>query len=279
MTEYFHGPVDDPYREENVVALDKYEDDRIWKITMNRPSRLNSIGGGLGSALTEAWEAFRDTPTARVAILTGAGRAFSAGADLKQTAEIREKVAAGGPAPYSGGRSWIPLAESLNMWKPTIAAINGYAIAGGFMMAMQCDIRIIAQSARVGIAEVRWNMGGAGWMAPLTRQMHLGHALELCIWGDEQWDADKCFRTGWANAVAADDQLDETAMTWARRILALAPRSSRNIKEALYRGPYMNPLESSRFGSVLEQNLVGMQDSIEGPKAFAERRVPNFIDG
>ena len=120
------GPASDPYREENVVALDKHEDDRIWQITMNRPHRLNAIGGGLGSALTEAWEAFRDDPNARVAILTGAGRAFSAGADLRQTAEIREKVAAGGPPPSTAPqRSWIPLAESLNLWKPTIAAING----------------------------------------------------------------------------------------------------------------------------------------------------------
>ena len=110
MTEYFHGAANDPYREENIVLVDKHDDDRIWVITMNRPHRLNSIGGGLGSALTDAWEAFRDDPDGRVAILTGAGRAFSAGADLKQTAEIRQKMAEGGPPPVPGcvrGGPWV----------------------------------------------------------------------------------------------------------------------------------------------------------------------------
>ena len=277
MSEYFHGPDNDPYREENIVRLDKHDEDRIWVITMNRPERLNAIGGGMVSALTGAWEAFRDDPKARVAVLTGAGRAFSAGADLKQTAEIRQRVAEGGPPPVAQ-RSWSPLSELLNLWKPTIAAINGYAIAGGFMMAMQCDIRIMAESARIGIAETRWNMGGAGWMAPLTRQIGLGHALELCLWGDVQWDAKKAYEVGWANVVVPDDRLMDTAMDWARRCVDLAPRAQRNIKEALYRGVYMNPLEVQAFGRAIEQNLQGMKDSIEGPTAFAERRRPNFID-
>src|SRR5690606_31531309 len=143
----------------------------------------------MGGALTEALEQYHQDPQARVAIITGAGdRAFCAGADLIETAEIRQAEAEGREPPSRGmGRLGIfNMSEAWGMWKPTIAAINGFAIAGGFMIAMQCDIRIIAEEAKVGVAEARWNMPGAAWMAPLTRQMTLGNALELCLWADTQ---------------------------------------------------------------------------------------------
>lgn len=264
-----------------VVLMDKYEDGKIYVITMNRPHRMNALGGGMGEALYDAWAEFRDNPKARVAILTGAGdRAFCAGADLIETAERRQAEASGekpvGPPPRP--RSWIPLSEGMNLWKPTIAAINGYAIAGGFMVAMQCDIRIAAEHARIGIAEVRWNMGGASWMVPITRQIGLGIALELVLWGDTQFTAQRAHEMGWVNKVVPKEQLMPTAMEYAQRALDMAPRQVRNIKEALYRGYYMNPLEGAAFGRAIEQNLAGMKDSIEGPKAFAEKRRPNFQD-
>lgn len=269
------------------VLVDKHEDGKIHVITLNRPHRMNSLGGGLRGALHAAYVDFRDDPDARVAIITGAGRGFCAGADLIETAETRQRAAAeaseqAGPArpPQrgSGAGGISPLSEGMGLWKPTIAAINGYAIAGGFNVAMQCDIRIIAEEAKVGIAETRWNMGGAGWMAPLTRQIGLGSALELILWGDTQYDGQRCYELGWAQRVVPLDQLMDTAMDYARRACDMAPRAVRNMKEALYRGYYMDPLQGQAFGSSLEQNLGGMQDSIEGPLAFSERRRPNFTD-
>lgn len=267
-----------------VVLVDKHEDGKIWVLTLNRPHRMNSMGGGLTEALMDALEAYRDDPVSRVAIITGAGdRAFCAGADLIETAERREaeaKTSGGRAAPsLAPRRFFVPMAESMNLWKPVIAAINGYAIAGGFMIAMQCDIRIMAEHARIGIAEVRWNMGGAGWMAPVTRQMTLGNALELALWGDTQYNAQRCYEIGWAQKVVPKEQLMEAAMQYAQRMLDMAPREVRNIKQMLYRGFNMNPIDAQTFGGWLEQNLQGMQDSIEGPKAFAEKRRPNFIDG
>ncbi len=267
-----------------VVKIDKHEDGRIYVITLNRPHRLNSIGDGLGEALGDAFATFRDDPQARVAILTGAGRAFSAGADLIATAEARARQA--GPngdaategAPPRPPHTVVPLSEGMNLWKPTIAAINGYAVAGGFMYAMQCDIRIMAESAKVGIGEVRWNMGGAGWMAPITRQIGLGNALEMILWGDTQYDAKRCVEIGWAQRAVPDDQLMDTAMEYARRALDMAPRAVRNMKQAMYRGYYLEPFQAQALGNALEQNLRGMQDSLEGPRAFAEKRRPNFID-
>ncbi|MCY3569625.1 MAG: enoyl-CoA hydratase/isomerase family protein [Chloroflexi bacterium] len=265
-----------------VVKVDKLEDGGVYLITLNRPHRLNSIGDGLSDALYDAFEEYRDDPNARCAVLTGAGRAFCAGADLINTAETREAEREGrdsGNAPIiSRRKNPVPLSESLGLWKPTIAAINGWAVAGGFMYAMQCDIRIMSEEARVGIAETRWNMGGAGWMTPLTRQIGLGSALELALWGDTQYDAERCNQLGWVQRVVPQELLLETALGYARRMLYLAPREVRNIKQALYRGYYMEPMMAQQFGAAIEQNLQGMNDSIEGPKAFSEKRLPKFTD-
>ncbi len=265
----------------DVVLIDVHEVGRIWVITMNRPHRMNALGDGMAGALTDAFESYRDDKEARVAILTGAGdRAFCAGADLIETAQIRQAQAQGkAPATRGMGRLGIfNMSETLGLWKPTIAAINGFAVAGGFMLAMQCDIRLMAESARVGIAEVRWNMPGAAWMAPLCRQMPLGCALELTMWGDTQYDAKRCYEIGWAQAVAPQGELMNLAMKYAGRMLDMGPRAVRNNKEMVYRGAYMDPATSGRFGNALEQNLRGMKDSIEGPLAFSEKRRPNFLD-
>lgn len=266
-----------------VVKVDKHEDGQIYVITMNRPHRMNSMGDGLPAALYDAFSEFRDDPTGRVAILTGAGsKAFSAGADLIATSETRQAESSGGRPPgYRAprqGKDIVPLAEGMNLWKPTIAAVNGYAIAGGFMYAMQCDIRLMAEHARVGIAETRWNMPGGNWMAPMTRQIGLGSALELTLWGDTQYTAQRCYEIGWAQRVVPAEELMDTAMDYAKRALDMAPRAVRNMKEALYRGYYMDPLQGDAFGRALEQNLAGMQDSVEGPTAFSEKRRPNFTD-
>ncbi|MBM3140721.1 MAG: enoyl-CoA hydratase [Chloroflexi bacterium] len=265
-----------------VVKVDRHEGGKIHVITLNRPHRLNAIGDGLSEALYDAFADFRDDPDARVAILTGAGRAFCAGADLINTAESRTAERASGGAqprrPAGPRKNPVPLSEGMGLWKPTIAAVNGFAIAGGFMYAMQCDIRIMAEEARVGIAEARWNMGGAGWMIPLSRQIGLGSALELTLWGDTQYTAERCYQLGWAQRVVPRERLMETAMEYGQRALDMAPRAVRNMKQALYRGFYMEPLVAQAFGGAIEQNLAGMNDSLEGPRAFSEKRRPRFTD-
>ena len=267
------------------VLVDRAAGGRIHVITLNRPHRLNALGGGLRSALHDAWVDFRDDPTARVAILTGAGRAFSAGADLIETAERRAAAArsdAPGPEADAAARAqWraaATLAEGMGVWKPVIGAINGPAVAGGFALAMQADIRVMADTAWVGIAEARWNMGGASWMIPVTRQIGLASALELILWGDTRYDAARCYELGWVQRVVPPEQLMPTAMEYAERMLHMAPRAVRNFKQALYRGYYMEPLVGSAYGDALEQNLAGMHDSLEGPRAFSEKRAPHFTD-
>jgi enoyl-CoA hydratase/carnithine racemase len=264
---------------EGVLLLDKEEDGRIWVITLNRPERLNAFNGVLRRALHETYWEFARDEDAWVAILTGEGRAFGTGQDLRERADRNAAAAAGLPDPMvplpEHLTNIFPLAESLDCWKPMIAAVNGIAVAGGFNHAIQCDIRIAAESAEFGVTEARWNQGGA-WIHHLARIVGLGNALELCMWGDHRISAQRAYEIGLVNRVVPDDELMPAAMEYATRLLSLAPRTVRNFKEILYKGTYMPPLEARRYGSHLEQNLRGMEDSIEGPKAFAEKRKPVF---
>lgn len=256
---------------EPVLIYEKRGDGRIVVMTMNRPERANALSIELNNAIVEGFERFVADDDAWVAILTGAGdKAFCAGADLKEMAEAN---ATGIVLPER--RHLSPLCETYKVWKPTIAAINGYAIAGGWMVAQQCDIRIAAEHAELGISETRWNLG-AEWVNDLPRQMLLGHVLEVVLWGDKRISAQRAYEMGWVNKVVPKEQLMDEAMAWAERMLYLGPQSVRNLKEILYRCYYMTPQEGRAFARALEQNLKGMQDTVEGPRAFVERRRPNF---
>lgn len=242
--------------------------DRIVTITMNRPERLNAWSMELIERLSEAWKRFRDDDGAWVAIVTGAGeKAFCAGVDLFEQAERGE---AGIGLPEN-----IPEPRPIEIWKPIIAAINGFALAGGWALAQSCDIRIAAEHAEFGIAETRWNLP-AFFVHDLTRQLHLSHALEVALWGDRRLSAKRGYEIGWINEVVPKEQLMNRAREWALRMLDLAPRAVRNLKETIYRGFYMVPSEGAAFAKALEANLRGMEDTIEGPKAFKEGRKPKF---
>ena len=256
-----------PLTGSDILLYDKK--DRIVTITLNRPERMNALTYELRHRLAEAWARFDEEEDAWVAILTGVGdKAFCVGADLKEEAEMKEKgIQHIDPPPYFG----------LEIWKPRIVAINGYALAGGFLLSMDCDIRIAAEHAEFGIPESRWNMP-AYWVYPLSRYMTLGHALEFALWGDTRLSAQRCYEVGFINRVVPKDKLMEEAMSWAERMLSLGPRCVRNLKEMIYRGHNWTLQEGLRYGHAIEQNLKGMQDSIEGPMAFKENRKPNFED-
>ncbi len=263
--------------EKPVVIYEKKLNGRVVVMTMNRPEAMNALNNELSDAVYDGFEQFRDDDEAWVLILTGVGdRAFCAGADLKQSAQ---RSAGGGQAPPPRRSTRLhlpyPLSDFLELWKPTIAAVNGYAIAGGFNLAMQCDIRIAAEHAEFGVAEVRWNLA-AGWAHSITRQMHLQHALELMLWGDRRISAQRAYEMGWGNRVVPKERLMDEAMEWAERMLSLAPRAVRDLKEIIYRGFYVSPMEMGSFARAIDQNLSGMEDTREGPRAFTEKRKPQF---
>lgn len=245
--------------------------DKIVTITLNRPERMNAESVELLERLSEAWAQFRDDDDAWVAILTGAGdKAFCTGFDLIDQAE-RAKAGNTEMPPIVFKDTYQPK----GIWKPIIAAINGFAVAGGWRLAQDCDIRIAADHAQLGIPETKWNMP-AYWVTGLSQQMQLGHLLEVTLWGDAKITAQRGYEMGFINKVVSGDNLMEEAYSWAERMCFMAPRCVRNLKKILYRSQYLSPEDATEYARALEQNLVGMEDSIEGQRAFAEKRSPQY---
>ena len=247
------------------LLVDKKEDGKIWIITLNRPDKRNALTLDMMYDLEETWKAYQGDEESRVAIITGAGdKAFCAGADLLTPPKAQR------PGPFR-----IPTFSPEDVWKPTIAAINGHCIAGGALIAHDCDIRIAAENAEFGIAEAMRNMP-ASWVRDLTLHMSIGHCMELVLWGDQRVSAQRAYEMGFYNRVVPADRLMDEAMEWADRMLYLAPRAVWNFKEIIKRGAYMEPKLGRAFGQALEQNLRGMEDGAEAAAAFREKRKPVF---
>jgi E-phenylitaconyl-CoA hydratase len=246
-------------------------------IMLNRPEALNALNAPVRRGLFDAFTSFRDDADAWVAIVTGAGdRAFSAGADLKE-------MSAGRQAELSGEFSdpfWEAERPALNrglpIWKPIIAAINGYCLAGGLELALACDIRIAVPEARFGLTEVlRGIIPGGGGTQRLPRIVPFGIALQLMFTG-EHIDAAEAHRIGLVNRVVPAADLMAEAEALAERICANAPLSTRAIKEAAYRGINATLEDGLRIESFLSRIIRTTDDSREGPRAFAEKRPAAF---
>ena len=258
------------------LLYETIDNGRIALITMNRPERMNSSDPEMGNRWYDAWTRFAEDDEQWVAVVTGAGdRAFSAGQDLKIRAELE---AEGGDAPYQRRAPNVtPLGDKLGCWKPTIAAINGFAIAGGWATAQNCTFRIAEEHAQMNIAEARWNQG-AGFVAWLPRLMSTSHALEVCIMGDRRVSAQRAYEMGFVNKVVPKGQSVEEAVDWARTICRMAPRAVRNFHQLIFQCFNMSIEESQQASRALEFNLRGMEDSVEGPTAFAEKRPAVFYN-
>jgi enoyl-CoA hydratase len=243
----------------------------IATVTLNRPERMNALSPEVFARLPEVWEEFAADDGARVAILTGAGdRAFSAGADLKVMSE------SGGPGGFGRGRRGMGGSMAPIGWKPVIAAINGYAIAGGWWLAQLCDIRIASDQARLGISEVKWNLP-AGWVTDLTRIIGMGHALEITLTG-EQISAQRAYEIGFVNKVVPHAELMTAAREMAGIIADNGPMSVRAHKEILYRGYLLSRDEGNAVANHVLSRLMTSEDAKEGPRAFVERRKPVWQD-
>ncbi|MEE9277195.1 MAG: enoyl-CoA hydratase-related protein, partial [Dehalococcoidia bacterium] len=210
------------------------QDGRVVTITINRPEVLNAIHPPASVELTEAWNTFRDDDDAWVAILTGAGdRAFSAGNDLKYSAEMSRK---GVGRALAGAGGFGGICSDFNCSKPMIAAVNGFALGGGLEMALACDIIVCADSARLGLPEPTVGlMAGAGGVHRLPRHIPLKIALGYMLTG-RHMTAEEALRWGLVNEVVPRAEVVPAARRWADAILKCAPLSIRATKEASYRG-------------------------------------------
>ena len=251
------------------VLYDK--EDQIVTITLNRPEALNSINRQLKQELNEAITTFDRDDGARVAIITGAGRAFCAGRDLKERAADN---AAGlqARATDSMGAENLELFE--HTWKPLIAAINGYAMAGGWAIAQMCDLRLAAEDATMGITEARWSLLPP-FAAALPKLIPMAAALELVLTA-KPITAQRAYEIGFVNKIVPKERLLEEANALARQIVDNAPLSIRFFKELAYRGLDMSEPALAALTRHLYDQLLRTEDSKEGPRAFAEKRQPQW---
>jgi E-phenylitaconyl-CoA hydratase len=251
---------------------------RIGLITINRPEAMNAIDPETTEELSKAWLDFREDPDLWVGILTGAGdKAFSAGADLKKLIPFLAKLS---PIARREREEKFPglggITRGLNIWKPIIAAINGFCLAGGLEMALACDLRVAADHATFGLLEVsRGIIPGAGGTQRLPRMIPMAKAMEMILLA-QRIDAQEALRLGLVNRVVPLPEVLPTAMKMAEAILQNGPLAVRAAKEAVLRGLSMTLDEGLRLECVLQSYLLTTEDAIEGPRAFAEKRKPQY---
>lgn len=250
------------------MALVEYElRDHIATIRLNRPERLNATSPELHEELVAAFADFVDNDDAWVAILTGTGRAFCAGRDIKIQAET-------GAAPTPEYTRLWNLFGIADTDKPLITAINGYAIGAGWYMVIGSDIRIAAESATFGMGEIPTGVLGPYWLGS-TEGIPWALNTEFTLLG-EHVSARRLLEAGMLNEVVPDDQLMETAERWARKFIALPPlhvRRTKALMRAMRPMPDAPMMDREREARAF---LNPLQDTIEAAKAFAEKRNPQF---
>jgi enoyl-CoA hydratase/carnithine racemase len=241
--------------------------DGIAVITLNRPDIRNCLTKDVRDGLYAAWDRFERDPALRVAVLTGAGdRAFCAGGDLK------EMVATGLRVPP---RDMFPLPyDTVELSKPTIAAVNGVAFAGGWMIAQACDLCVASTSASFAITEVRVGRG-APWATPLIHMIPQRIMMELLLTG-RPITAVRAYEIGLVNRLAEPAHLLATAVELAGEILAGAPLSVRAARETVMISTEMGRAAALRAARHAAEHSYHSADAQEGPRAFAERRAPRW---
>jgi len=243
--------------------------DHIMTLTLNRPDRLNALHPPANAELGDVFDDFAGDDDMWVAIVTGEGRGFSAGNDLRYQAEGGKRV----PMP----RGFGGLTSRWDLSKPVIAAVNGVAMGGGFEIALACDLIIASDKAMFALPEPKVGLAAlAGGLQRLSRQIGSKRALGMILTG-RHVTPEEGFALGFVNEVVPHDQLMTAAQGWAKQVLACSPLSIRASKDVVYRSLDMASLRESMeadYDSV--RRLVKSEDFVEGPKAFAEKRPPNW---
>jgi len=254
------------------IKVEKKE--HVTIITINRPEVMNALHPPASKEMDEAFNDLAADPDAWVAILTGVGdKAFSAGNDLKWQAQHGGEALHKEMQGLKGGLGGITL--RFDLFKPVIAAVNGLALGGGFECALACDIIIAAENASFGLPEPTVGMiAGAGvHYLPRAVPYHLAMGMMLTA---RRISAQEALQMGLINQVVPLEQLMSTAEGWAQKILACSPLAIRASKEATLRGLAMPLEQAARTVFPGQITLYQSEDFIEGPKAFAEKRKPQW---
>ncbi len=241
-------------------------------MTLNRPEAMNAFNTALSEALAQTLEEFDADDSVRVGVLTGAGRAFSAGMDLKQFA--------------SGGLDAMPLASDRGFGgiteracqKPLVAAVEGVAFAGGLEVALSCDLIVASEGTRLGIPEVGVGLfAGAGALLRLPRQLPYSLAMEMALTADPI-TAEVAHQHGMVNRVCPKGESVAVAVELAERIARNAPKGVRASKQILQEVLGVSEADFWEFQRPFMADVFGSEDAIEGATAFAEKRDPNWQD-
>ncbi len=244
-------------------------------VTLNRPETMNAMSAAIADGLGEAINAIERDECVRVVVITGSGRAFSSGGDLKS---FREAVASGSFASFvdrlAASQTLFRRIEQLP--QPVIAAVNGYAVAGGLELILCCDLVVAAESARIGDGHAKYGViPGAGSTARLPRKLPVNVANLLLLSG-ELWSARELMTHGLVNAVVPDDQLRACAAALAERLAQNSPLGLKWIKRLVNDG-LEQPLDTAvRAELSAFERYAKSADFLEGLTAFAEKRAPRF---
>ncbi|MCC6640681.1 MAG: enoyl-CoA hydratase/isomerase family protein [Deltaproteobacteria bacterium] len=253
-------------------------DGAVAILTIDRPQVHNALDAEASDALVAAWLRFRDDDALRVAVLTGAGeRAFCSGADLRGVGEFyrsqssAQRLRRSEQTPGLGG-----ITRNLAIDKPIIAAVNGHCLAGGLEVALACDLRIASENASFGLPEVtRGIIPGAGGTQRLPRLVGPERALDLILTG-RRIDAREAERIGLVSRVVAPDALRRESLAVARAIAENAPLAVRAAKAAVWSGLDLSLSEGLRLEQLFAEPVRQSEDAQEGPRAFLEKRRPEF---
>jgi E-phenylitaconyl-CoA hydratase len=245
--------------------------DHVATITYNRPEVLNAVNGEMRAGLNEAFGRFRDEEEAWVAIVTGAGRAFCAGADLRD--------GAGATGEFPGSFWEKPTLNSFEsgweIYKPVIAAVNGHCLGYGLTLVTWCDFVLASDRARFGYPEVRLGIPAMVGALRLPQKIGWPDAMELLLTG-EPVDANKAAEIGLVWRVVPHDELMSSARDLADRLVAGAPLAQRAMKEMAMRSPHLSSPEAIRMGEAMRLAVASTRDATEGLTAAAERRPPQW---
>ena len=246
-------------------------EDNVATITYNRPEVLNAINGEMRRDLNAAFKQFRDDEDAWVAIVTGAGRAFCAGADLRD--------GAGSTGEFAGTFWEKPTLNSFEsgweIFKPVIAAVNGYCLGYGLTLATWCDFVVASDRAEFGLPEVQLGVPAVVASIRLPQRINWADAMELLLTG-ERIDAERARTMGLVWKVVPHETLLDEARALATRLRNGAPLAQRVMKEMAMRTRHMPTLEAIRFGETMRLVAARTQDAAEGARAASELRPPHW---
>lgn len=240
-------------------------EDRVARITLDRPEKLNAINAAMRTELYQALGDVRANPDVWIAVLDARGRAFCVGHDLS------EPIGEGEAGPSVDDLYLF----MLGIYKPIVAAINGYCLAQGAGLALCSDIRVASEQAQLGWPQVKRGIGSISGPALLTPRVPFNLAMEAIFTGDPI-DAARALQLGLVNRVVPHDQLAAATDELVAKIRANAPLPMRAIKEAALRGAGMATVDRVRFASLMLQRIGQTEDAKEGLAAFAEKRAPTW---